>query len=341
MKLISKLLKSFPGLHGFTKRKYHQLRRGKILISCYFYDITREIKYSGWLRDNDTDLMKISSEMIFYYHKLEKGMCLPPPRRFFGYYAFTCVMDLVKEWETKGYSRDFPVYIATIETLRSYKAIAEGYKSTSDEAAKVCAVLSEVLANKAENNAFSTPIPQRSSDVDLSAMKSLALSRRSVRHYSEKEVADHELSNAVEIAMLSPSACNRQPCRVHFFKDKDMIKELLMFQNGNRGFSDNIPVLAIITSDQKAFFDSTERIEPIFDGGLFTMSLLYGLTSQGISSCCLNWCVDPKTDKKCRGKLNISPTEKILTFIAVGYSATDAVVPLSGRRPINEVYTIN
>jgi nitroreductase len=338
---LSKLLKSSPRLHAFTKEKKQQCKWGLILLRCYMYDIAREIKYSGWIRGEEPDLMKMSSELIFYYHKLEKGMCLPQLQRFFGYNAYTRLMPLLSEWDIKGYPKDFPAYVSSIETLRSYRDTVLCYEESSSDAKTVISELNELLSSIEKNDSFSTPINIPITSIDYVTMKSVALTRRSVRHYSADVVELDKLVKAVEIAMLSPSACNRQPCRVHFFTERTGINELLSFQNGNRGFTDNIPVLAIITADQKSFFDSTERIEPIFDGGLFTMSLLYGLTSLGLASCCLNWCVSPKTDRACRERLNISPTEKILTFLAIGYADEKAVVPLSGRRPTSNVYTID
>lgn len=348
MTFKSKLLKSFPRLHAFVKklraflkRKLQPINWALILVSCYVYDIKREIKYSGWRRGKELDLMKMSAELIFYYHKLEKGMCLPPPKRFFGFDAYKRVMPLISEWGIRGYPKDFPAYVSTIETLRSYRDAVLSFVESSSDAKKVISELNSFLDSTEKNNSFSTPINIPTTSIDYDTMKSLALTRRSVRHYSNDPVEADMLIKAVEIAMLSPSACNRQPCRVHFFTQRNRIKELLSFQNGNRGFTDNIPVLAIITADQKAFFDSTERIEPIFDGGLFTMSLLYGLTSLGLASCCLNWCVTPKTDMACRNILDISPTEKILTFLAIGYADQSAVVPLSGRRPTSDVFTVD
>jgi hypothetical protein len=38
-------------------------------------------------------------------------------------------------------------------------------------------------------------------------------------------------------------------------------------------------------------------IEPALDGGLFLMSFLLALESQGLASCCLNFCVGPQTDR--------------------------------------------
>jgi hypothetical protein len=85
---------------------------------------------------------------------------------------------------------------------------------------------------------------------------------------------------------------------------------MLKLQNGNTGFGHTIPLLALVTADLGAFFDSSERIEPALDGGLFLMSFLLALESQGLASCCLNFCVGPQTDKMAHRIGNIPEQEK-------------------------------
>ncbi len=64
----------------------------------------------------------------------------------------------------------------------------------------------------------------------------LALARRSVRDFADAPVPNDALREAVRLAQLSPSACNRQPCRVYAVTESARMAELLEYQNGNRGF---------------------------------------------------------------------------------------------------------
>jgi hypothetical protein len=66
------------------------------------------------------------------------------------------------------------------------------------------------------------------------------------------------------------------------------------------------------------------------------MSFLLALESQGLASCCLNFCVGPQTDRW-RTASAISGTGKILTFLAIGHRRDGAITPLSPRRPIADV----
>jgi nitroreductase len=67
------------------------------------------------------------------------------------------------------------------------------------------------------------------------------------------------------------------------------------------------------------------------------MSFILALQSQGLASCCLNWCVPPETDRKGHAAGSIPANEKILTYLAIGYANEGHLVPLSARRPMSDV----
>ena len=51
-------------------------------------------------------------------------------------------------------------------------------------------------------------------------------SRRTVRAYTDKPLTKEEIDTLLTCAMLSPSARNRQPCRVRGIIEKDVLEEL-------------------------------------------------------------------------------------------------------------------
>ena len=98
-----------------------------------------------------------------------------------------------------------------------------------------------------------------------------------------------------------------------------MIKNLLSFQNGNRGFTDNIPALLIISHELSLLDGLNERNQWGIDGGMRCMSLIMALHGLGLGSCCLNWCVNARTDLALRKHANIPNSESIITMMAVGH----------------------
>jgi nitroreductase len=143
------------------------------------------------------------------------------------------------------------------------------------------------------------------------------------------------IAQAVSLAQLSPSACNRQPCKVYVAEDEILKNALLSHQNGNSGFGHLAPIIFVVTSNSNHFFGAIERNQPFIDGGLFSMSLLFALQTQGLVSCCLNWCVSPSTDSAVHTLLNIPKSERIIMYIAAGFPVINTTVPKSHRKEIS------
>ncbi|MFZ5595218.1 MAG: nitroreductase family protein [Pseudomonadota bacterium] len=314
--------------------RYHRWRK----LLFFFNDATQTFRYMRWRRGGDAVYWEISSELLFNYHKLEKGLCMPGKVRFFGYEPACETVRLIKAWRGKGFSVNDPIYIGAIETLRAYR-LRINDTPPRDGAGRLYQLLEREIGIGESCLALSTPMP-RVQDHDNSLLESfsrLSLNRRSVRAFKSRTVPYELLERAVSLARLSPSACNRQPCVVHSYAQRDQIDSLLLLQNGNRGFGHTIPLLLVITAKSNCFFDASERHEPYVDAGLFAMSLLFALQAQGLSSCCLNWCAEPSVDADAHTRGGIPAEERIIMFIAVGYAADDAKVPRSPRRDIQTI----
>ncbi len=67
------------------------------------------------------------------------------------------------------------------------------------------------------------------------------------------------------------------------------------------------------------------------------MSLTLALASQGVSSCCLNWCVPPANDRAAHRLLGIPASERIVMFMAIGHAPPGCQVPKSPRRELGQV----
>src|SRR3546814_7910034 len=69
--------------------------------------------------------------------------------------------------------------------------------------------------------------------------------RASVRDYSSAPVPSAVIEEAVELALHSPSVCDRQASYVYCLQSREIIDRALSLQNGNRGFGHEIPCLQI------------------------------------------------------------------------------------------------
>jgi nitroreductase len=339
---LKRTLLKYPLIWGIYFRTKAEILR-VVKLRYYLYDISQNYKAMHWAVGH-TKRSSISSELLFQYHKLEKGLVMPGPKRLFGLAPARATMILISKWQRiEVVNEKDSIYRGAIGTLQSYYDRIVSYKLDDDNV--ITDELKNFLANyDCERSAFNTPCGILSLDITetyYSEQFSLLMNaRRSVRTFSDEPVASDVLENVVRISQLSPSVCNRQPVRVTIVSDPLLKKRLLSHQNGNSGFGHLAPHIAVISTDASCFFGASERHEPYIDGGLFSMSFILALKSHNVSSCCLNWCVKPKTDKSAHKLLALDPSLRIIMLIAIGYAPEETLVPRSPRRDLNDVLRI-
>lgn len=325
-------------LYQRSRATYHRVRK----IAFYVADARQTFRDMRWETSSPANYCALSSELLFQYHKLEKGMCMPGERRFFGYDPAISTINLLSRWRQAGFSKQDRVYLGAIETLRAYRQRVDEapLENTKLLRQKIDVELSGQQQAKQE---LKTPyLFEHENNADrIRTLEQLAVQRRSVRSFRPEPVDLALVRRAVQVAQLSPSACNRQPWRLHLYNERTTINALLALQNGNRGFGHTIPTLLVLTSDARSFFDASERHEPYIDGGLFAMSLVLALQAQGIASCCLNWCVEPTQDSAAHQVGQIPASERIVMFIATGHAEDSALVPRSPRRETDSVLLVH
>src|SRR3546814_11150576 len=86
-----------------------------------------------------------------------------------------------------------------------------------------------------------------------------------------RSVPSAVIEEAVELALHSPSVCDRQASYVYCLQSREIIDRALSLQNGNRGFGHEIPCLLILCTDLSAFDTAGERYQHWIDGGMFSM----------------------------------------------------------------------
>ena len=309
-----------------------------MLIRGVFYDFWRYLSLSNF------GVAPKSKEQYFSiltkdYHKIEKGLSLNNPRPFFGKDAIQEVTYTIDNYAGKfGLGQ---VGEAAINTLKAYVTHHEKLELQNPLVDYVKNKLAEYdgkFDSICEVKGGATELTKediwKKSKIDF---LKFSQSRHSVRDFSDEPVDVALIENAAKIAQGVPSVCNRQTCRVHVLSDKDEIQKALLYQNGNRGFNHQIDKLLLVVADLECFTTSGERFQRWIEGGMFAMSLIYGLHSQGLGTCCLNWSVNSPVDKKFRKAIKIEKNEEMIMMIAVGNLPEKLKVCDSARRDTSEV----
>ncbi len=268
------------------------------------------------------------------YHIVEKGLALPIPRKNFGIPKIKVLIEKAIFYRSK-YGED--------RIVRNIQEVLNQYLERNSELRKLNIEFYKMLVDFIDSKKFDrhggvkiVTVTEIKKAVNID-FKSFMQTRSSVRNFSsENNILEEEVYKAIEIAKYTPSVCNRQSWRVHYFDNRVMIDKLLKIQNGNNGFTESINKLLIVTTSTK-YFTKLESNQVFVDGGMFAMSLVLALHSQSIASCCLNTCLPYVDEKKIKIIGKIPKDERLIMMIGIGKYKEVFEVAISNRIPLEEI----
>lgn len=335
--MVKDFIKKIPGTHYMYNRyiKYVKYNNTLLLYKTYKYHINRYRKYSGVAKSKG-----LITDIILLYHSIEKGFAMPNFRYGFGKEKLYKLAGLLELYISQGRDLDDSQFCSAISILSEYLDVHDkgNYILETKLKAKLIFLVEQFP------NITKACIIQTTKDEFFShnnaAFSFFSASRHSLRNF-EGTIDISQIVSAIDLARNAPSACNRQPTRVHLITDKKMIEDCLALQNGNRGFGHLVDKLLIITGDLSSTTGYQEFADLYNNAGMFIMNLCYALHLNKVGNCILNWHVIPKNDLKLRKIANIPDNESIASLIACGGVPDKFALLTSPRRSTNEILTIH
>lgn len=161
---------------------------------------------------------------------------------------------------------------------------------------------------------------------------SILQTRRSHRSFKHSTIDDATFNKLYELIRFSPTSCNRQPAKLHIFRNKGTIDKYLKIQTGNNTFRHELHNLAIVAFDYRAYQSYAELDLGIVDASILGTFFLLALEELGLGGVPLNWAATSKMDKAAHQLGHIAPTEKIVLFIGFGIPVDKPKFAISPRR---------
>lgn len=323
---LKKKLKSVDSLRQFVKRiKIHRE---------YFYDARF---MSSHLLDGGRESSHEQYRIMLRVHSLEKGMAYRNPRSF----GASKAIALTRMLETSSVeTRKSTAYNMGKSILGAWaKFHAEREDKNEDAYQAVLTFLErddepDVDRCEAGIKTISERNPEAWSELPFGEF---VASRHSTRRYSATPVDEEVLDEAVQLAMLSPSACNRQMVRLHVIDDPTRKRLLYDTLHGTGGVDFDSCRLGLITYDSRSLEFYGERNQGYLNAGLFAMTLVYALHWKGIGACLLQFGNTSAEERSLMRGLGIPEYERAAVGISFGHLETSDVVPASVRRSVAEV----
>ncbi|MHC1591576.1 MAG: nitroreductase family protein [Candidatus Helarchaeales archaeon] len=160
--------------------------------------------------------------------------------------------------------------------------------------------------------------------------------RKSVRKFTDEEVAEEDLNAVLEAARLAPSGTNKQPWHFIIIKNKETQKELAKLMPWG-SFIKNAPIAIAVIVEQKSMWS-------ILDGTIAMTHITLEAAARGLGTC---WCAcwpnlekNPDLETKIKDLLGI-PKEKqskikIITITPLGHPRPDGIKETK-RKPLEKI----
>lgn len=307
--------------------KLRKIKLNKRLVTAYKYDMGKFTFSMDYLKYNKT-FETYRALITLYSHAIEKGLSNKDLRYGFGKNNLSELLNVFDEYMATGFPKDDIRFQTALAIVDRYIEINNAAGIDTEWLSKKMSMYPLDEESKGGEKSLTRDKILQYTTADF---KTLAENRHSVRDFSTKPVSIEIVQDAIQIATRTPSACNRQFCKVHYVRNKSLVDKILAFQGGIKGFAQNVDSLLVVTADNQYLTNYTERNQGFIDGGMFAMSLLYALEYKGVACCPLNAALEVENEIKIKEILNIKSCENLIEFIAIGNYPDKFKVAMSVR----------
>ncbi|MEO9327001.1 nitroreductase family protein [Gordonia sp. B21] len=296
---------------------------------------------SRHLLDGGPDPEHEQYRIMILSHSLEKGLSYRNARPFGRAKAADLLVFLEEASPETRVSSSYSIGIEVLRSWTEFMTSCGQDGQASPIRGRLEALLEESSPWECDFRAgVATP-----SQLDAESWKTLAFDafvrgRHSIRRFSNEPVSDDDLRLCIELAMRSPSACNRQMVGLRVFDDPTSKELLYRTLHGTGGVDFDTCRMAVVTFDARSLDFYGERNQGYLNAGLFAMTLVYAMQWKGIGSCLLQFGNTFAEERALATGLGLRPGERIAVGLAFGVPEPDGVVPASVRRDLSEVFSV-
>ena len=283
----------------------------------------------------------ISYNIMFNTHTLEKGLSHFDLRPF-GEIKIEGIIDLLKmQLNYKNYERFFS-FINGINSLREYKKVYEEHNWTYRQEYKNVSEFLKDYENikHQKTGAYILTKDELKNDYNIDYSKFIK-SRHSTRNYKNMLLKIEDIKRAIDMAKYSPSACNRQYVKVHYYPKGKMRQNVIDYSIGKGGLYLEGVNTFIITFDTNGLIGDGERNQGYFNAGLFATNFVNALHSLGIGTCFIQFSNSVEDEDKLKNLNNIPYNERIAVILYAGYYDEKSIFCVSPRKDVEEYFTLH
>lgn len=280
---------------------------------------------------------KIGYNILLLSHSLEKGMGSENPR-VFGKEKMTDLLQLLDCYIKNGGSTDSYAFITGVNTVRSYVLYFNHMNWKLEKPDEIDKFLDQF--KDVEDIQVGSYVVEKQEIIPTVKYNDIISTRHSVRKFKNKRLSNSDILQAVDSALLTPTACNRQMVHINYVKDEKLSRKVISMCQGFSGFDVDSINLFIVTFDVNANYFIGERNQGWLNVGLVSMNFVNALHSIGIGSCFNQFGSTFKEEEKIKELLQIPENERIGVLISTGYYEDEVRVLYSHRKKAADIYRV-
>lgn len=355
-KIIKKVLKKAKRARdNYVKSPIsHLCYKSRYLSSLYyfFFDKSFAREQQAVLVGKVKHIKEAKKNKANYYllvrntHRLEKGLLMRPRKDAFGKDYISETIDsfegiwnrkeMVSNRQMKWFHDVLHDYFTATAGDPGIMKFHERFKRKVGDPAK----------EDERNNSTCKSVPyhrleEERSSITYENFYRLTRQRKSVRWFLDDPVPRELIDKAVQAAIQAPSACNRQPFEFRIFDNPNMIKEIVNYPMGTKGYGHNLPVFIVLVGHLDAYFDERDRHAIYVDASLASMSFMLALETMGLGSCAINWPDIEEREKKMEKFLKLENHQRPLMCMGLGFPDPEGMVAFSEKRPLEKIRKYN
>jgi nitroreductase len=267
-------------------------------------------------------------------HRLEKGLIMRPFRAPFAreYITETARAFAALAADPQSEATDLRW---GADVLRSYFNAMDGQGGAIADAR---AAFERALEEAAFDLRVGGQVPyargEAAAPIDYEAFAALCRRRRSVRWYRQQPVARELVERALDAALQSPSACNRQSFVFRFVDDPKLVAAVANIPGGTKGYAETLPAICAVVGRLRAYPEERDRHVIYIDGALAAMSFMLALETVSLSSCAINWPDVAANETRIAELLGLAPDERVVMLIGFGHADPEGMIPYSAKKPL-------
>lgn len=278
-------------------------------------------------------------KILVIAHSLEKGMGLKNMRIGYGLQKAELLLNYLYAYLNRGYNTNVFAYQESLAILTKYLTLLESWNGNKSKIFYDFERLKKKFPLDTNYSLFDSGFHIFKSEelekVSGYKFEEFLECRHSIRDYKDEIVHKEIVEKIVQLANMSPSACNRQAAKVYCTKNKQEAEYVDSIITGTNGFKKSIPNFAIIT-ENRAYFTGAEQFQWYINGGIYVAYLSLAMHSLGLGNCIMQWFAFNKNEDRIKKYFEISENEAIVAVVGFGYCPKEVKYIAAQRKSVSE-----